>query len=169
MPALAMPPPAPRPALPPPGPAAPPLASLSVIVLPSTVRLVGAPGLLGCVEGLSLKRPPPKPLPPLPPAPPAPPRAWLPVSVLSETVRTAPKIVARPPPRASPPLWPLAPWPPMACLSAIVLLRTVVVLPPEGPLLLEPYVARPPPWAVPRKVPAVLPSPPTAQLSRRVT
>src|SRR5262249_9124578 len=133
---LQRPPPAPLPA------AAPPLASLSVIVLPRTVRTVGAPGLVGRVDGLSLKRPPPKPPPPWPPVPPAPPSAWLPVSVLSETVRTAPKVLARPPPRASPPLWPLASRPPMAWFSMIALLPTVVV--PGGP---KPRVARPLPVA----------------------
>src|SRR6516225_9950405 len=169
IPALEMPPPAPVPALLPPTPGAPPSASLSVRVVPWTVRTVGAPRLVGKVDGPSLKRPPPRPLPPLPPAPPAPPRAWSPLSVLPETVRIAPKTFATPPPNASSPLPPSAPWPPTAWLSAIVLLLTAVVLAPGGPPNLWPLVYSPPPSPVPRMLPAVLPSPPTARFWRSVT
>src|SRR6516165_8505439 len=98
------------------------------MLLPSTVRLVGAPRLVGDVEGASLKRPPPWPLPPLPPTPPAPPSAWLPRTVQPGTVRTAPSRFAIPPPSPSPPLPPAPPWPPRASLSASVLLLIVAVL-----------------------------------------
>src|SRR5262249_4745709 len=167
--ALERPPPAPKPALLPPAPAAPPTASLPAIVLPEMTRTVRAPGLVGKVDGPSLKRPPPRPLPPFPPGPPTPPRAWLPLSVLPATVGIAPKRFAMPPPRPSPPSPPPAPWPPTAWLSVIVLLLTVTVMPPEERVGLCPLAASPPPWPVPRKVPAVLPSPPTARLWRSVT
>jgi hypothetical protein len=59
----------------PPLPAPPPVAELSVMVLPVTVRVAGVPAFAGAAEGPSLKMPPPKPLPPLAPEPPAPPTA----------------------------------------------------------------------------------------------
>src|SRR5260370_34207651 len=77
----------------------PPWAWLYVSVLRWTVKMVGAPGLEGWVDGPSLKMPPPRLLAPLPPAPPAPPWAWLPVTVRSEEGRVGREGRARRSPR----------------------------------------------------------------------